>query len=108
LVSVEAIAQPKIAIIMSPTAPDPWPALIDTEVVLDLASPYVMLGKVVSADALHVVLTDADVHDLRDSKSTRELYVLQSRRHGIRKNRERVTVRRDEIVSFSRLADVVD
>lgn len=83
-------------------------ALLGVDLVLDLTGPFVILGKLDAVDALHVVLRDADVHDLRDSKTTRELYVLQARRHGIRCNRSRVCVRRDEIVSFSRLADVVE
>jgi hypothetical protein len=89
-------------------ADDVWLALLDAEVVLDVSSPYVILGTLTAVDALHVVLRDADVHDLRDSKTTRELYVLQARRHGVRCNRTRVCVRRDEIVGWSRLADVVE
>jgi hypothetical protein len=90
------------------SAGDIWSALIDAELVLDLSSPYVILGTLTAVDPLHLVFRDADVHDLRDSKTTRELYVLQSRRHGIRCNRGQVFVRRDEIVSFSRLADVME
>ena len=47
------------------------------------------------------------VHDLRDTKTTRELYVLDSRRYGIRSNRDRVLVRLDEVVSQSALTDVI-
>jgi len=93
---------------MSITSDAPWSTLLNSELVLDLSSPYVILGTLVAVDPLHVELRDADVHDLRDSKSTRELYVLQARRHGIRSNRARVYVRREEIVSFSRLLDVVE
>lgn len=77
-------------------------------VVLDLASPYVVLGTLAGVDTHFVQLADADVHDLRDSKTTRELYVLEARRHGIRSNRQSVCVRIGEVVSFSRLADVVE
>ena len=48
------------------------------------------------------------VHDLRDSTTTRELYVLDSKRHGTRSNRTRVLVRREEIVSLSALDDVIE
>jgi hypothetical protein len=54
------------------------------------------------------VLADADVHDLRDSETTRELYVLSSARDGIRRNRTEVTVRWDAILSISALDSVVD
>lgn len=84
-----------------------WQQLLRQEVVLDLASPYVVLGCLEQADAAFLRLSNADVHDLRDSKTTRELYVLEARRHGIRSNRVEVWVRVAEIVSLSRLTDVI-
>lgn len=86
----------------------PWIAAVGEPVVLDLASPYVVLGTLDRVEGTCLRLTEADVHDLRDSKTTRELYVLEARRHGIRCNRHVATVRIAEIVSFSRLEDVVD
>ena len=91
--------------------PPPSPALqrlIGQPVVLDVTSPYVYLGTLAEVDHKYLILTDADVHDLRDTKTTRELYVLDSKRHGISANRSRVLVSRDEIVSLSALADVVE
>jgi len=54
------------------------------------------------------VLADADVHPCEDSQSTREFYVLETKKNGIRANRRMVHVMRTEIVSVSRLTDVVD
>lgn len=85
-----------------------WSSLVGEALVLDLGSPYVILGTLEQADALFISLIEADVHDLRDSKTTRELYVLEARKHGIRSNRNRVSVRLEEVVSLSRLADVVE
>uniref|UniRef100_A0A7C2P032 Uncharacterized protein n=1 Tax=Schlesneria paludicola TaxID=360056 RepID=A0A7C2P032_9PLAN len=85
-----------------------WLALVGQCLVLDLSSPYVVVGTLAEAGSLYVTLVDADVHDLRDSKTTRELYVLEARRHGVRCNRQRVSVSRSEIVSVSRLEDVVE
>ena len=82
-------------------------SLIGDEVVLDLATPYVILGKLVGEDHRYLILQDADVHDLRDSSTTRELYVLDARRHGINPNRLRVLVSREQIVSLSAFADVL-
>jgi hypothetical protein len=81
--------------------------LIGREVVIDVVSPFVYLGKLVAWDPKFVVLEQADVHDLRDTATTRELYVIDSRRFGIRANRERVLVRVGEIVSVSALDDVI-
>ena len=85
-----------------------WSDLLGRILVLDLASPYVILGTLTGVTPGFLTFDDADVHDLRDSKTTRELYVLESRRHGIRCNRKRVSVSLREIVSVSRLDDVVE
>jgi hypothetical protein len=83
-------------------------ALEGREVVLDLASQYVVLGTFHGHDALHYIIDNADVHDLRDTTTSRELYVLDAKRHGINANRKRVFVRKDGVVSLSDLADVVE
>lgn len=77
------------------------------DVVLDLQSSYVVLGKVVGEDHRYLILKDADVHDLRDTTTTRDAYVLEARRHGVQPNRRRVLIRHAEIVSLSALEDVL-
>jgi hypothetical protein len=83
-------------------------ALEGLEVVLDLASQYVILGTLCGRDAHHYIVENADVHDLRDTTTSRELYVLDAKRHGINANRKRVFVRMDGVVSLSKLADVIE
>jgi hypothetical protein len=85
-----------------------WSELLGRILVLDLASPYVIVGTLAGVTTGFLTLDDADVHDLRDSKTTRELYVLDTRRHGVRCNRKRVSVSHREVVSVSRLDDVVE
>ncbi len=85
----------------------PLEALRGEPVVLDLAAPWVYLGTLRSWDAVHLILSDADAHDLRDTATTRELYVLEAARHGVAPNRKRALVRRDAIVGISRLRDVL-
>ena len=82
--------------------------MIGQEVVLDAASMYVFLGRVDSFDHRYVVLTEADVHDLRDSTTTRERYVIEARMHGVRPNRKKVIVDLSQIVSISPLEAVID
>jgi len=82
-------------------------ALVGREVVLDVSSQYVYVGKLARVDAKYIVLEQADVHDLRDTTTTRENYIVDSRRLGVRTNRERVLVRLEEIVSISALDDVI-
>lgn len=81
---------------------------LNRAVVIDAVSLFVFAGTLVGGDHRYLLLTDADVHDLRDSKTTRDEYVLQMRRYGIRTNRHRVHVSRDQIVSLSLLDDVVE
>ena len=84
-----------------------WEALIGHDVVVDVDSPYVYIGTLHRAETHWLELTDADVHDMRDTQSTRELYVLDARRYGVNRNRARVWVRTERVVSVSCLADVV-
>jgi hypothetical protein len=81
--------------------------LRDRQIVVDLSSPYVILGTLVDFSEKYLVLDEADVHDLRDTTTTRENYVVDSHRLGIRVNRDRALVRIAEIVSLSALDDVV-
>jgi hypothetical protein len=77
-------------------------------VVLDLHSPYVCLGTLTVIHEVYFELRDADLHDLRDTKTSRENYVAASLATGIKRNRQRVLIRRDEVVAIARLEDVVD
>ncbi|MBA4067062.1 MAG: hypothetical protein C0501_25805 [Isosphaera sp.] len=79
---------------------------LDAKVVLDLVSPYVCLGKLVRYDDHYLELRNADLHDLRDTETTRELYVADSVATGIKRNRKRVLVRRSEVVAVAKLEDV--
>jgi hypothetical protein len=82
--------------------------LIGQQVVVDLRSPYVCLGTLIRVDELHFELRNADLHDLRDTETTRENYVAASRHTGVKRNRRKVLLVRAEVVAVSRLADVVD
>ncbi len=91
--------------------PDPPPELADLVgqvVVLDLRSTYVCLGTLAAIGPLFFAMADADLHDFRDSSATREVYVYDSARLGIRRNRASVLVRRDEVVAVARFADILE
>ena len=82
--------------------------LIGEIVVIDLRSTYVCLGtlKKVTPDMLE--LRNADLHDLRDTQTTRENYVVGSATTGIKRNRKKLLLMRAEVVAVSRLKDVVE
>ena len=81
---------------------------IGERVVVDLRGEYVCLGTLSRVDDRCVELRNADLHDLRDTDTSRELYVAESRATGIKRNRKRVLLVRAEIVAVARLDDVVD
>jgi hypothetical protein len=81
---------------------------IDHVVVVDLRGPFVCLGKLKRFDELYLEIRNADFHDLRDTQTTRENYVISSRQTGIKRNRKRVIVPRSEIVAVSAFDDVVE
>ena len=83
-------------------------ALLGQVVVIDVEPPFVYVGTLREANDAFLVLGDADVHDLRDSETTRELYVLSTARDGVRRNRTEVRVRWDGVLSISKLESVVD
>jgi len=96
---------------MGPFEPPTSPALealIGRVVILDLKSSYVCLGTLASIDPLFYEMTDADLHDFRDSVATREVYTYDSARLGIRRNRARVLVRRDEVVAIALFDDIAE
>src|SRR4051794_29773015 len=82
--------------------------LVGQAVVVDLSSPFVCLGTLTRVDDHFLELKNADLHDLRDTETTRENYVAASKGTGVKRNRKRVYLVRREVVAVSRLADVVD
>lgn len=76
-------------------------------VIIDCVSPYVAIGTLKSAGVDHLELIDADMHDLRDTVTSRELYIVKAARHGVQPNRATLLLRLAEIVGVSRLDDVI-
>ena len=83
-------------------------AMTGRVVILDLKSSYVCLGTLKGVDPLFFEVIDADLHDFRDSTATRDVYVYDSARLGIRRNRARVLVRRDEVVALALFDDIAE
>jgi hypothetical protein len=91
---------------MHPDAHSLLNSLVGQVVVVDLRATYVCIGTLVARDDEFLELRDADLHDFRDSQTTREIYVHDSARLGIRRNRARVLLRRQEVLAIARLGDV--
>ena len=81
---------------------------LNERVVIDLRSPFVCLGTLIRIDEHFLELKNADLHDLRDTDTSRENYVAASVATGIKRNRKRVMVFRPDVVAVARLEDVID
>lgn len=89
------------------TERDEMAGLIGMQVVLDTRSSFVYVGTLKEWGEHFVTLSDVDVHDVSEGRAGKELYILESRRTGIQKNRAEALVRKDVVVSISRLEDVL-
>ncbi len=83
-------------------------AYVGSIVVLDTSSPLLYIGTLSSVKDGFLTLTDADIQDALQIHSTKEVYVLEARKFGVKKNRREVKVRGDLVVSISKLEDVID
>lgn len=81
---------------------------IGKQVVVDVESPFVYLGRLHALHDKTLVLKSADVHDMRDSTTTREVYVREAKVHGVQPNRKTVYIRTEKVVSISPLDDVIE
>lgn len=80
---------------------------LNQRVVIDLRGEFVCLGTLQRIDEHFLELRNADMHDLRDSDTTRENYVAASLASGIKRNRRRLLLVRAEMVAITLMDDVV-
>ena len=85
----------------------PWEGLVGQDVVIDTDSSFIYIGRIEGVDDHFVAMSTVDVHDMRDSRVTKEIYVMEATKYGVRANRKLTYVARDRILSVSRIEDVV-
>jgi small nuclear ribonucleoprotein (snRNP)-like protein len=85
-----------------------WEAFVGKIVVIDTDSRFVYLGTLDRVESEFLVMKDVDAHDRRESPSTKEQYVMDSKKFGVKPNRKEVNVRKTMVVSISKLDDIVD
>ena len=81
---------------------------LQVEIVLDTRGELIYLGKLTKVSEHFYELADADVHDVVAGRTSKEIYIMDAKKHGVKKNRAHVLVRKREIVSISRLADILE
>jgi hypothetical protein len=86
---------------------DPLAVFLSKAVVVDTDADIVYIGVLDALSPGELVLSEADVHSIRDAGSTREIYVMESAKYGVRSNRRRVHLMRSRVVSVSLMEDVL-
>ena len=84
-----------------------WKKVIGEKIIIDTNAPYIYLGKLLVCDDWFITLEDVDVHDQKEGSATKEQYINEVAKTGIKANRKRVIIRKDQNISFSRLDDVI-
>ena len=79
---------------------------VKQKIVVDTSSSWIYIGTLENIGKDTIELSDVDVHDSTDTHSTKEIYLLDSRKTGIKSNRDKVYVSLEFIISFSPLKDV--
>ncbi len=86
---------------------DAWIPWIGRLVVVDTATSYVYVGTLAEVKEHFVVLKDVDAHDRSEGLATKEKYVMDAKRFGVKPNRKEVSVRKVQVVSLSLLDDII-
>jgi small nuclear ribonucleoprotein (snRNP)-like protein len=82
--------------------------LIGQTVVVDTSSQMLYIGLLKSADDHFLTIENADVHDSSESATSKEVYLIESKKYGIKVNRKWAYVKANTVVSISRLEDVIE
>ena len=82
--------------------------LVGRQIVVDTDGPLVYIGTLAKIGRQVMVFGEVDVHDMRDghSATTREVYIMQSRKHGVQANREGVRVPLGKLRPFRLLSEI--
>lgn len=85
-----------------------WRRLVNKKIVIDTNTPYLYIGTLSKVDKDFVVLKDVDVHDIEEGTSTKEKYILEAKKYGIKVNRKEAAILINNVVSFSSLDSVIE
>ena len=84
-----------------------WSRYVGEKVIVDTNSQFVYLGTLKEVKDHFLVMTEVDAHDRDEGPSTKEQYIMDTKRFGIQANRKEVSVRKELVVSISRFDDIV-
>jgi small nuclear ribonucleoprotein (snRNP)-like protein len=77
------------------------------EVVIDTDSRWLYVGTLKKIDKGFLALQNVDAHDLTDTASTRDEYLVNVKTHGLVINRKTVILNREKLIGLSLLEDII-
>lgn len=77
-------------------------------VVCELNDGYLAIGTLTAYSADHLRLEDVDLHDHKEANSTKDVYLIETRRHGVRANRKKIDIPRSTLVALCALDDIIE
>jgi len=82
--------------------------MLGRDVVVDTTTPLLYIGRLTEIGDYFITLEDVDVHDSNESPASKEIYCIDAKKFGIKKNRRRVRIVRSIVASISLLDDVIE
>jgi len=82
--------------------------MLGKNVVVDTTTPLIYIGRLTEIGDYFITLEDVDVHDSNESPASKEVYCIDAKKYGIKKNRRRVRIVRSIVASISLLEDVIE
>ena len=80
---------------------------VGEEVIIDTNCSMVYIGQLKKVTDFFLEIEEVDVHDMGASSSNKEIYAMESKKFGIKKNRTSVSIFMREVISISKLEDVI-
>ncbi|HIE43465.1 MAG TPA: hypothetical protein EYP78_01540 [Candidatus Omnitrophica bacterium] len=80
---------------------------LDKVIAVDTDSRWLYVGTLKGIGKGFLVLEDVDAHDLTETPSTRDEYLIAMKNNGLVVNRRRVVVNRERVVGLSLFQDVL-
>lgn len=82
-------------------------AYLGKQVVVDTSTSYIFIGTLAEFGKDYLLLREVDVHDTSQGTSTKERYILDSKKYALKTNRKEVLVFQNKIVSLSLFEDIL-
>ncbi len=79
---------------------------LDKIVVLDTDSRWLYIGTLKAIEEDCYTVEDVDAHDLKETTTSRQNYLIGAKTHGLIVNRKLVRVRKAKVIGISTLEDI--